>query len=148
VSSKSDSRLTPRERLTRGLTYSAVGPVDITRGALGLGVYSAQATAASARRRYRKGKLARELAAALGVPPDFGGETIAKELATAQEVVAGLPRALQEARRPKHRRRPWLLAAVGVVALAGGAVAFSVVRRSSKPDPSPRPPSVDVEPRP
>ena len=32
--------------------------------------------------------------------------------------------------------------------LGGGAVAFSIVRRSTKPEPSALPPSVDVAPRP
>jgi Cell wall synthesis protein CwsA len=32
--------------------------------------------------------------------------------------------------------------------LAGGAVAFSIVRRNNKPQPSPLPPSVEVTPRP
>jgi hypothetical protein len=140
MSLKPDARLAPRERLTRGLKYSAVGPVDITRGVVGLGVNSAQSTAASMRRRYRAGQLRRELAAAQ--------QTIAQELAAAQEVVAHLPQALQDARRPKRRRRPLVLAAIGAVVLVGGAVAFSIIRRSSQPKPSPRPPSVEVEPKP
>lgn len=56
--------LTPRQRLARGLKYTAVGPVDVTRGVLGVGVDSAQATAAELRRRYQSGQLRRELAAA------------------------------------------------------------------------------------
>src|SRR6185312_7464971 len=132
---------TPRERLTRGLTYSAVGPVDVTRGVVGLGLHSAQTTAASLRRRYQKGRLARELAAAQ--------ESLAQELAAAQEVVTNLPQAFQEARRSRrHRRRPWVIAGAAVATLAVGAVAFSIVRRSMRPEPSPRPPSVDVQPRP
>jgi hypothetical protein len=140
MTAKTDDRLAPRQRLTRGLKYSAVGPVDITRGVLGLGAHSAQSTAATMRRRYRAGQLRRELAAAQ--------QTIAQELAAAQEVVANLPQALQDARRSKRRRRPLLLIAVGAVMLAGGAVAFAIVRRSSQPKPSPRPPSVEVEPKP
>lgn len=138
---KAETRLTPRERLTRGLTYSAVGPVDVTRGVVGLSVQSAHSTASELRRRYREGRLARDIAAAQ--------DTIASELAAAQEVVASLPQVLQEARR-KHRRskRPWVIAGVAVAALAGGAVAFSIVRRSVRKDPSPLPPSVEVQPRP
>lgn len=34
MSEQVETRLTPRERLTRGLAYSAVGPVDVTRGLL------------------------------------------------------------------------------------------------------------------
>ncbi len=144
MSAKTESRLTPRERLARGLTYSAVGPVYVTRGVVGLGVQSAQSTASELRRRYQEGRLAREIAAAQGM--------LAQELAAAQEVVAGLPQALQDARRAQRRsKRPWIIAGVAVVVLAGGAVTFSIVRRSMRPDrqeSSPRPPSVDVQPRP
>jgi hypothetical protein len=142
MSAKVRTRLTPRERLTRGLTYSAVGPVDVTRGVVGLGVHSAQSTASGLRRRYREGRLARELAAAQ--------ETIAQELAAAQEVVANLPQALQDARKKqRHSRRPWVIAGAAAAVLAAGAVSFSIVRRSMRrEEPSPRPPSVDVQPRP
>ncbi len=130
MKAKAESLLTPRERLARGLTYSAVGPLDVTRGVVGLGVHSAQTTASELRRRYRQGQLAREFAAA-------------------QEAVANLPQALQQARRSQRRnKRPLVIAGILVAALAGGAVAFSIVRRSSRPEPSPRPPSVDVQPRP
>ena len=144
MSAKTASRLTPRERLARGLTYSAVGPVDLTRGVVGLGVQSAWSTTSGLHRRYREGRLARELAAAQ--------ETLAQELAAAQEVVTGLPEALQEARRSqRHSKRPWVITGAAVAVLAGGAVAFSIVRRSMGQrgeEPSPRPPSVDVHPRP
>lgn len=141
MSSKTEARLAPRERLARGLKYSAVGPVDVTRGVLGLGVDSAQSTTASLRRQYRKSRLSKEIAAAQNV--------IAAELAAAQEVVVNLPQVLQDARTPPHRRhRPLLIAAVGAAVLAGGAVAFSIVRRNNKPHPSPLPPSVEVTPRP
>ncbi len=134
-------RLTPRERLSRGLTYTAVGPVDVTRGVVGLGAHSAQAGAASLRRRYREGRLAREIASAQ--------EALVQELAAAQEVVAGLPEALAQARRSQRRTpRPWVLAGAAVVLLAGGAAAFSIVRRSAHQKPSPLPPSVDVDHRP
>jgi Cell wall synthesis protein CwsA len=144
MSAKAGTRLTPRERLARGLTYSAVGPVDVTRGVVGLGVHSAQSSASGLRRRYREGRLAREIAAAQ--------ETLAQELAAAQEVVTNLPQALQDARRSqRHSKRPWVIAGVAVAVLAGGAAAFSIVRRSMRAEsdePSPRPPSVDVQPRP
>ncbi|MEQ6323982.1 cell wall synthesis protein CwsA [Mycobacterium canetti] len=146
MSEKVETRLTPRERLTRGLTYSAVGPVDVTRGLLelgvGVGVHSARSTAAELRRRYREGRLAREVAAAQ--------ETLAQELAAAQDVVANLPQALQDARQTQRRskHRLWIIAGIAAAILAGGAVAFSIVRRSSRPEPSPRPPSVEVQPRP
>jgi cell wall synthesis protein CwsA len=140
-------RLTPRERLTRGLTYTAVGPVDITRGTVGLGWLGARSAAGRARARHEKARLAKELGVALGAPPARGGESISKELAAAQEVIASLPEAFAEARKPKRRKLPWIIAA-GVVAIAAGGVAFSIVRRSMQPEPSPRPPSVDIEPKP
>lgn len=144
MSAKTESRLTPRQRLSRGLTYSATGPVDVTRGLVGLSVQSAQSTASQLRRRYQEGRLARDLAAAQ--------ETLAQELAAAQEVVTSLPQALQDARRAQRRgKRPWVIAGVAVAVLAGGAAAFSIARRSvrAKPqDPQSRPPSVDVQPRP
>jgi hypothetical protein len=142
MSAKTESRLTPRGRLARGLTYSTVGPVDVTRGIVGLGVHSAQSTASTLRRRYREGRLAREIAAAQ--------ETLAQELAAAQAVVSGLPQALQDARRSQRRTtRPWVIAGVAVAVLAGGAVAFSIARRSIRSEePSPRPPSVEVQSRP
>lgn len=144
MSAKTESRLTPRERLARGLTYSARGPVDVTRGVVGLSVQSAQSTAAQLRRRYREGRLAADIAAAQ--------EALAQELAAAQEVVTNLPQALQDARRAQRRgKRPLIIAGVAVAVLAGGAVAFSIVRRSvrAKPqEPQSRPPSVEVQPRP
>ena len=141
MKAQAESPLTSRERLARGLTYSAVGPLDVTRGVVGLGVHSAQTTASELHRWYRQGQLARDIAAAQ--------ETIAQELAAAQEVVTNLPQALQQARRSQRRsKRPLVIAGVVVVVLAGGAAAFSIVRRSSRPEPSPRPPSVDVQPRP
>ena len=102
MSLKTDVRLSPGERFARGLKYTAVGPVDVTRGALGAGLHSAQSSAAWIGDRYRRARVARNLAAAQ--------ETIAHELAAAQEVVAKLPQALQDARHPKRRRRPLLLA--------------------------------------
>lgn len=133
-------RLSPRQRFTRGLKYSTVGPVDVTRGAVGIGVDSAQSSAAWLRDRYRSGRLRRDLAAAQAA--------IVTELTAAQEVVAGLPAALQDARRTKRRPRPLVLVAAGAAVLAVGAVTFSIIRRSTQPEPSPRPPSVEVTPKP
>lgn len=145
MNAKAGVRLTPRELLARGLTYSVVGPVYVTRGVVGLGVDAAQASAAGLRRRHRESRLAREVAAAQ--------ETIGQELAAVQEVVANVPQALRDARRARCRRsrRPLFFAGATVAVLAGGAVAFAVVRRSTRQqreEPSPRPPSVDVQPRP
>ena len=60
---------------------------------------------------------------------------IAQELAAAQEALANLPHVIADARKPKRRRRPLVLAALGAVMVAGGAVAFSIIRRSSQPEP-------------
>lgn len=133
MSSTTRERLTPRQRLSRGLKYSTVGPVDVTRGAVGLGVESARSSASWAGDRYRRSKVARQLRT---------------ELAAAQQVVANLPEVVQNARKPRRRVRPLLLASVGVAVLAGGAVTFSILRRSAQPDPSPLPPSVEVTPKP
>jgi Cell wall synthesis protein CwsA len=141
MSAKNNTRLSPRQRLSRGLTYTAVGPVDVTRGIVGLGAHSAQAGASSLRRRYQEGRLARDLATAQ--------ENLAQELAAAQEVVSGLPQALAQARRSQRRGpRPWVLAGAAVAVLAAGAAAFSIARRSMRREPSSLPPSVDVQPRP
>jgi len=133
-------RLSSRERLARGLKYSTVGPVDVTRGALGISLHSVGSSAGWLRDRYRSGQLREDLEAAQ--------DAISNELAAAQEVVTNLPQALKQARRSKRRPRPLLLVAGGVVVLGVGAVAFSIIRRSTQPEPSPRPPSVEVSPKP
>lgn len=144
MSSSTDSRLTSGQRLGRGLKYSALGPVDVTRGVLGLGFNGAHSSASWVGDRYRRGRLKEQLSKDLAAVQ----ETIGEELAAAQEVAAGLPQALKKA-RARRRRRPLLFATLGVAVLAGGAVAFSVIRRSSRPEePSVRPPSVEVAPRP
>ena len=140
MSSKTDVRLTPSQRLGRGLKYSTVGPLDVTRGTVGLSVQGVHSAAGRIRRSIEKSRLAKEIGEAQ--------DTIAQELAAAQEVIAGLPAAIADARKPKRRRRPLVLVAVGAAVLAGGAVAFSIVRRSMQPEPSPLPPSVDVTPKP
>jgi hypothetical protein len=144
MSSKTEARLTPGQRLSRGLRYTAVGPVDVTRGGVGLGWQGAASAAAGLRERVEKSRLAKELANEL----EDAQETIAKELAAAQEVIANLPQAIADARKTKRRPRPVVLAAAGVTVVAVGAVAFSIIRRSMQPEPSPRPPSVEVTPKP
>jgi hypothetical protein len=133
-------RLTPRERFARGLKYSTVGPYDITRGAVGMTAGTVGSSAAWLRDRYRSGRLREDLETAQDV--------VVTELAAAQEVIANLPQAFQEARRSKRRPRPIVLVAAGVGVLAVGAVAFSIVRRSVRPEPSALPPSVEVTQRP
>jgi hypothetical protein len=140
MSSNSDARVTPGQRLSRGLKYSAVGPVDVTRGTVGLSWQGAHSAASGIRQRLEKSRLAREL--------EDAQDTIAAELAAAQEVIANLPQAIADARKPKRRPRPLVLAAAGVAVIAVGAVAFSIIRRSMEPEPSPRPPSVDPPQRP
>lgn len=144
MSSKTVARLTPGQRLGRGLKYSAAGPVDVTFGALGVGAGSVRYSAAWVGNRYRRGRAARQLKADLAAAQG----AIAAEISAAQEVVANLPEALEKARRSRGLHRPLLLAGVGVAVLAGGAAAFSIIRRSTQPEPSPLPPSVDVTPKP
>jgi Cell wall synthesis protein CwsA len=140
MSTRSVSRLTPTQRLTRGLAHTAAGPVDVTRGALGLTAQSVAATASGIRRRYRASKLKRDLADAQ--------IAVRHEIAAAQEAVATLPQTLADARGSRRGRRLLIGAAAGAAVLAGGAALFSVVRRSRKPEPSTLPPSVHVEPKP
>ncbi len=134
--------LTPRQRLTRGLSHTASGPVDVTRGVLGIGVGSARAGASHLRQRYRDSRLAHEVA---GTP-----ELVAQDVAAVQEVIAGLPDVLQQARRAQRRSwRPLVVTGVAAVLVAGGAAAALILRRSAQAEQSsPRPPSVDVQPRP
>ena len=131
-----EPKLTSRERLTRGLRYTAVGPVDVTRGVVGISVHSAESAAAGARRRYREARAARK--------------ELAQEAAAVKQVVAELPAALQDARKAANRRhrRLWVFGTLGLATVVGGAVAFSIVRRSMQPEPSPLPPSVEVAPKP
>jgi len=140
MSSRTDARLTPGQRFTRGLKYTAVGPVDVTRGTVGLSWQGAHSAASGIRQRLEKSRLAKELGDAQ--------DTLAQELAAAQEVLANLPQAIADARKPKRRPRPLVLAAAGVAMIAVGAVTFSIIRRSMQPEPSPRPPSVDPPQRP
>ncbi len=137
---KTDVRLTPGQRLSRGLRYTAVGPADVTRGTVGLGWQGAHSAASSLRERYEKSRLAREI--------EEAQNTLASEIAAAQEVLANLPQTIADARKPKRRPRPLVLAAAGVAVIGVGAVAFSIIRRSMQPEPSPRPPSVEVTPKP
>lgn len=136
-----DTRLTPSQRLTRGLAHTAGGPVDVTRGAVGLTAQSVASTVSGIRKRYQASQLRKELADAQNA--------VRHELAAAQEAVAALPQTLAEAGQTRRGRRLLIGAAVGTAVLAGGAVAFSVVRRSRRrAEPSALPPSVQVEPRP
>ncbi|MDT5340465.1 MAG: hypothetical protein QOD90_5970 [Mycobacterium sp.] len=136
MSSKTSTvRMTSGERFARGLKHSASGPVDITRGALGIGLTSAKSSVAWLGSHYRHSARVAQ-------------ETLATELAAGREVVANLPETLQNVRRSRRRPRPLLLALAGAAVLGVGAVTFSIVRRSTQPDPSLRPPSVEVTPKP
>lgn len=138
------ARLTPAERIARGLKYSTVGPVDVTRGALGVGVNSTRASVGWVASRYRRGRIKSQLTKDLAAAQ----EVIAKEFSAAQDVVTNIPQALQEARKTKRRPKPLVVIGIGAAVLAVGAVSFSIIRRSTQPDPSPLPPSVDIEPKP
>jgi hypothetical protein len=139
---KSETKLTSQERLARGLRYTAIGPVDITRGAVGVTAQSARSATSELRARYREARLA-ERAALLQ-------EGLLDEAAAVKEVVANLPQALQDARKGTHRRRRrlFIFGGIGLATVVGGAVAFTIVRRSSQPEPSALPPSVEVAPKP
>jgi hypothetical protein len=138
---KSETKLTSQERLARGLRYTAIGPVDITRGAVGVTAQSARSATGELRARCREARLA-ERAALLQ-------EGLLEEAAAVKDVVVHLPQALQDARKTKHRRRRrlFIFGSIGVATVVG-AVAFTIVRRSSQPEPSALPPSVEVAPRP
>ncbi len=144
MSPKIEQRLTPSRRLSRGLKYSAIGPVDVTRGALGLGAESVRSSAAWVGNRYRRGRVAKQLRADLAAAQD----ALTAELAEMQEAVAALPDTLGKARKSRSRTRSLVFVVAGVAVLAGGAAAFTIVRRSTQPEPSPLPPSVEVAPRP
>ncbi|MBJ7341809.1 cell wall synthesis protein CwsA [Mycolicibacterium sp.] len=143
-STTSPVRLTAPQRFARGVKYSTVGPVDVTRGALGVGFNSTKSSVSWVANRYRRGRIKSQLSKDLAAAQ----EAIGHELAAAQGVVAHLPQALQEARRTKRRPRPVVLLGAGVAVLAVGAVSFSIIRRSTQPEPSPLPPSVDIAPKP
>lgn len=143
-STTSPVRLTAPQRFARGLKYSTVGPVDVTRGAIGVSLNSVLSSASWVGNRYRRGRIKSQLSKDLATAQD----AIAHELAAAQEVVVNIPQALQDARKSRRRPRPVVLIGAGVAVLAVGAVSFSIIRRSTQPDPSPLPPSVDVTPKP
>ncbi len=140
----SSIRLTPTQRITRGLKHSTTGPVDVTRGAVGVAFASTRSSATWVCNRYRRGRIKVQLSKDLATAQ----EAIAAELAAAQDVVANIPEAFQAARKTKRRPKPLLVIGAGVAVIAVGAVTFSIVRRSTQPEPSPLPPSVDVAPRP
>ncbi|HEX7322112.1 MAG TPA: cell wall synthesis protein CwsA [Mycobacterium sp.] len=121
-----ETKLTPGQRLTRGLAHTTTGPVDVTRGVVGLGVQSAVAGAVHLRKRYQQSRLAREVAAA----PDL----LERGLASAQEAFVGIPQALQQARESGRQRswRPGLVVGVGAAVLTAGAAAFVIIRRWSR----------------
>lgn len=146
MSAKTEIRMSPAQRLSRGLKYTAVGPVDVTRGALALGLNGAQSSASWVGDRYRRGRIKARLSEDLATAQ----QTIAQELAAAQEAVSQVLQGAVPPRpsKARQRRRRLVIAAAGVVVLAGGAVTFSIVRRSTQPEPSPLPPSVEVSPKP
>ncbi|ORW98419.1 cell wall synthesis protein CwsA [Mycolicibacter terrae] len=133
------NQLTHRERLTRGLAHTAGGPVDVARGAVGLSGAAVQRGAVELRRRYRESRLADHVAEA--------AEAAARELAAAGEVVSALPDVLAYGEPRRRRiRRSWVIAGAAGAALAVGAVAVVLIRRSGRPEESsPRPPSVEAQ---
>lgn len=132
---RTEPQLTARERLNRGLHYTAVGPVDITRGVVGVSVHGAESAASAIKRRAREARALRD--------------ELTKEAEAVKQVVAELPQVLQGVRKSQHRRRRrlFVFGFLGLAVVAGGAVAFSIARRSATPEPSTLPPSVDVAPK-
>ena len=114
MSTSTDDPLTSRERLSRGLKYSMIGPVEVTRGTVGLGMSSAALSASWIGRQVREAQA----------------------------------RARPEPEPAPRCRRPLLYVLIGAAVLAVGGVTFSIVRRSMRPEPSPLPPSVAVDPKP
>jgi cell wall synthesis protein CwsA len=143
-SSTSVVRLSPSARLARGLKYSTVGPVDVTRGAVGVALTSTRSSVGWVANRYRRDRLKSQLTKDLAAAQ----EAIAGEFSSAQDAVTRLPETLKAARRGRRRPKPIVVVGLGVAVLAVGAVSFSIIRRSTQPDPSPLPPSVDATPRP
>ena len=139
-----DARLTPAQRLTRGLAHTAAGPVEMTRGTAGLVAQAIGATATGLRDQYRKSKARKELRTELAA----AGDLVAREFSGVRDVVKDQLADVGSERSGGVRARRLLLAGAGVAALAGGAALFSKARRSRRPEPSTMPPSVSVEPRP
>ncbi|BBY58460.1 cell wall synthesis protein CwsA [Mycolicibacterium sarraceniae] len=128
-----EPKITSRQRLNRGLRYTAAGPVDITRGVVGVSAHGVESAASAIKRRAREARAVRD--------------GVAKEAEAVKHVVAELPHVLAEIRRAQHRRRLFIFGLLGMAVVAGGAVAFSITRRSATPEPSTLPPSVDVAPK-
>lgn len=128
-----------RRQLSRGLDHATVGAGDITQSLMGLTADTARAQAENLRRRYQSGELAQQL--------NEAPETLAKEWAAAQEVLAGLPQALQDARQAQRGKSRWKKIAIAAVVVGGGLTVASVVRRSTQPEqPTPQPPNANAQP--
>ncbi|MBB4853931.1 hypothetical protein HNP40_001311 [Mycobacteroides chelonae] len=122
-------KLTSGERLVRGLKEAALAPIDVSRGTAGLGFGLAKSATRVASKLVRRGKV------------------VSSEVQDAVADVADtLPEVVSSARKRKLPRALTGLAVVGL--LGAGAVAFSVLRRSGQPEPSPLAPSVDPQPQP
>ena len=142
-----DIQLTPARRLTRGLARTASGPVDITRGTLGIVAQSVGATFGGLRQQYRKSQARKELRRELGDAKSLVAHEFADVKHAVQELAQTTLAESTNGRGPRRKRL--LIAAAGVTTLAGGAALFSRIRRSQRrPEPSPLPPSVPVEPKP
>ncbi|MGJ6121376.1 cell wall synthesis protein CwsA [Mycolicibacterium sp. Y3] len=95
-------------------------------------------------------RLARGLKYSVVGPVDLtlGGLGVGLKSAASSASWLGSKLRSDEAVEEPRRRRLLLWIVIGVVVLAGGAATFSIVRRSTRPDPSPLPPSVEVAPKP
>jgi hypothetical protein len=150
MSTDSDIRVTPTRRLARGLAHTAAGPVDVTRGIVGLAAQSVAATVGGLRQQYRKNSARRHLRKEVAAAREMVGRELTDVRDAVQVAVQALPQTLSDAGTAprKNHRKPLALAGAGLLLLAGGAAVFSKVRRSRHAEPSSLPPSVHVEPKP
>ena len=150
MSTDSPTQLTPAKRLTRGLTNTAAGPVDITRGTLGLVAQSVAATYGGLRQQYRKSKARKELRKEVAAAQELVGREFAEVKDAVQVAVHTLPQSFSDTGTElrKSRRKGLVIAGAGLLLVAGGAAAFAKARASRQPEPSALPPSVDIAPSP
>jgi hypothetical protein len=134
MSSPTETHPTPGRRLTRGLCCTALGAVETVRGVAELALNGAQASARRLGDRQRGAELK---------------ERLSDDLAAVQAALADLPSGRRSAAKAARRRRRLFIAAGATVVVAGAAaVTVAIIRRSTRPDPSTLPPSVEVNPKP
>ena len=91
MSTEADIRLAPAQRLTRGLRNTVAGPVDITRGTIGLVAQTVAAAFGGLREQCRKSKARRELRTELAAAKELVGRELADVKDAVQVAVQTLP---------------------------------------------------------